>query len=515
MYIEPNSIIKIYKFLPLNNTYEHTVYFSSRDNQNSYFHANNDRLKYILNRQSYQRVNKNTMRVQLKADDLYDCNYIAFQNSSYGNKWFYAFILSAEYINNETSEITYEIDVIQTYLLDVGLGYCMVEREHTETDNIGEHIASEPINCGDVYCHEFVQTNLFKDYCAIIATGKKGSDEQQYAGGVRGGLFSGIDYMIADINDDEGVNVLLEYLELLVEKGDDEAVVGIFLCPSNTIPYTRYEPRTNVFAIATPTKFSYGYEPRNKKLLTFPYMYLNVDCGTDNIDYRYEWFNSDSTLGLLYFNIISTLSCNPQIQLVPKGYQCDSETMNWSSSIILDGFPQCAWAIDSYKRYLARNATKTNFSILRSAEQAIFSGLFMNVPGVVHGVTNMAETSATAYQAQRYGVAPRGNSNGTVETASRVKDFYFRRMEINEEYAKMVDNFFDMYGYATNTLKLPRYNVRPYWNYIKTNNCVIANSSAPNEASKKISEIFNKGITFWKSMLYVGDYSKDNRPVSE
>lgn len=48
--------------------------------------------------------------VGINAENLYDCNYIMFQNASFGTKWFYAFITSVAYENNETSRITMEID---------------------------------------------------------------------------------------------------------------------------------------------------------------------------------------------------------------------------------------------------------------------------------------------------------------------------------------------------------------------------------------------------------------------
>ena len=86
MYIEPNSNIKIYKNVPLDNTYNHTLYFSSLSSQKAYFHGNSDILKYNLTAQSYQRVVKGSMRIAVKADNLYDCNYLAFQNSSFGTK---------------------------------------------------------------------------------------------------------------------------------------------------------------------------------------------------------------------------------------------------------------------------------------------------------------------------------------------------------------------------------------------------------------------------------------------
>ena len=97
MYIVPNSNIKIYKDVPLDNTYNHTLYFSSLSEQNAYFHGSSSILKYNLTSQSYQRVVKGSMRVEIKADNLYDCNYIAFQNTNFGNKWFYAFITSVEF----------------------------------------------------------------------------------------------------------------------------------------------------------------------------------------------------------------------------------------------------------------------------------------------------------------------------------------------------------------------------------------------------------------------------------
>ena len=56
MYIEPNSNITIYHNVPLDNTYNHTLYFSSLAEQNAYFHANQAIIKYNLTAQSYQRV---------------------------------------------------------------------------------------------------------------------------------------------------------------------------------------------------------------------------------------------------------------------------------------------------------------------------------------------------------------------------------------------------------------------------------------------------------------------------
>ena len=150
MYIEPNSVIKIYNNIPLDNTYEHTIFFKNLSEQNAYFHPiDAPKAKYVLSAQSYQRVVKGSMRVEKKAEDLYDCNYLAFQNTSFGSKWFYAFITSVEYVNNITSEITFEIDVLQTYFFNYTMKKCFVEREHSTTDVIGENILPEPLATGE------------------------------------------------------------------------------------------------------------------------------------------------------------------------------------------------------------------------------------------------------------------------------------------------------------------------------------------------------------------------------
>ena len=111
MYIAPDTTIRILKNVPLDATYEHTLYWSTLTSQRDYFIG---KTKYLFQNQSYQRVNKGRLRIERKAEDLYDCNYLMFQNSAFGNKWFYAFITGVNYVNNITSEIEYELDVMST-----------------------------------------------------------------------------------------------------------------------------------------------------------------------------------------------------------------------------------------------------------------------------------------------------------------------------------------------------------------------------------------------------------------
>lgn len=501
MYIEPNTIIKLYNSVPLDNSYNHTLYFSGKSAQNNYFHATN-LPKYTLDNNSYQRVHKGSMRIGVKSDSLYDCNYLAFQNTSFGNKWFYAFITSVEYVNNETSEVTFEVDVIQTYMFDVEIKQCYVEREHSATDKVGDNVLQEPVNIGDITCNAISSTRFFDSYVAVIGTAYNPDGQ---AGGTIGGLFSGIDYVAGSVDTPADVTELLNYLDSTVEANKSDSVVSLFIMPTAFYP-TGSSPEVQVAVVEKNTSL-HGYTPRNKKLLTFPYNYLSVDCGNNEAIYRYEWFGTETC----NFSMIGTVSCNPQIMLVPDNYNGSNEHFNYVEKLVMSDFPQIAWSTDSFKMWLAQDATSTALQGIASLG-AIAGGMATENPqailGGVNSLTGVANNIINAYNRPPQA---KGTNSGTIDVATRTKNFYFRQMQISKEYAKVIDNFFDVYGYAKQEVKKPAISNRPHWNFIKTRDCT-ATGSAPADDIKKVCEIYNNGITFWKHANEVGNYSLDNSP---
>ncbi|MFQ9808239.1 MAG: hypothetical protein ACLRYB_00070 [Segatella copri] len=166
MYIAPNTNIRVLKNVPLDNTYRNTIYFENATNQLNYFLS---KQKYAFNNQTYQRVNNGVMTLNRSADDLYDCNYLMFQNPSYGNKWFYAFILSVEYIGNTTAEVRFEIDIMQTWHFDYTVNMSFVEREMSITDKVGDNLVPENLELGEYIYKDLGISSLFTLYQIIVA----------------------------------------------------------------------------------------------------------------------------------------------------------------------------------------------------------------------------------------------------------------------------------------------------------------------------------------------------------
>ena len=76
-------------------------------------------------------------------------------------------------------------------------------------------------------------------------------------------------------------------------------------------------------------------------------------------------------------------------------------------------------------------------------------------------------------------------------------------------YGELRLDYFDMFGYATHRVKIPNRSIRPHWNYVKTNGCVLR-GNAPADDVRKICTIYDDGITFWKNGDEIGNYSLDN-----
>ena len=145
--IGPSTTVRVCQSIPLDNTYTDTILFTSKSAQESYFAS---KTKKVYSGLTYQRLasNSSTWAIFLEdvADYFYDCNYLCFQNGGFGNKWLYAFISDILYINENCTAITFEIDVMQTWLFDFEIKKSFIERMHVADDTISRNVVEEDLN---------------------------------------------------------------------------------------------------------------------------------------------------------------------------------------------------------------------------------------------------------------------------------------------------------------------------------------------------------------------------------
>lgn len=200
-----------------------------------------------------------------------------------------------------------------------------------------------------------------------------------------------------------------------------------------------------------------------------------------------------------------------------------------TESIALESYPTCSWNNDAWSQFVAQQGVPLALSTLSNVGGTManiaMANMFSNQnmtsnqidrknelafgSGVLSGICN---NLSRIYTASITTDTCRGTfNNGGVNIANNKQQFYKSRVHVTKDYCESIDNFFSVFGYATNKVKLPNIGSRPHWNYIKTTNCAIV-GEAPSEDIKQMCNIFNNGITFWKNGDEVGNYNLDNSP---
>jgi len=530
---EPQGIIKIYRYIPLDNTYQNTLHFRTPEEQYNYFHLNDDNLggvvKLNFSGQTITRNERQVIRIDHNYADLMDCNYLAYLNKPFATPnplsnvgiWVYAFITSVEYISPHCTEIEFEIDVMQTFMWNYELRECFVEREHSEYDEIGDSLTPEPTQANINYkTAKIDKPDYFNEYSLVMVTSfdpEDVSDIKDSANYQFGGLITG------GVSRYDSAADLQQELRTLESMNLIDGIQAIYYLPSHFVDVYRLYDRDvgeDVFEFNKPVTIN-GYMPKNNKLFTYPYTMLTLDCYENQAIYKPEFFPKGDTISFRFYSSMQTL---PQIMAVPEMYE--NQRNNIANSVVMTKFLPISYRYSQYRQWLAQTwSSMAAQSVINGAH--LLSGAGGNMVGTVKGVSGFAneiENTITGYaQASITPPVSRGETAGGIEIASRKKNFYFIWTQLTEESAKIVDNFFTMFGYNTQKVKIPniRYydDCRPLFNYIKCGQMSFhwelhategKGTSVPQKYMRKIMQIYQNGITFWKDPYKVGRYNEPN-----
>lgn len=500
--------------VPLENDYKHTLYFSDTTAQANYFistTATSNGVPLVQTECSYQRKD-NIIKYPACVDDIRHCNYVMYKNKSHSSKWFYAFINRMDYKNDELTEIYIETDVMQTWLRneDYTIKDSFVEREHAESDLIGEHTTPEQLEVGEFVCNGVSIDNNLKDYVYMIQCTETTNGDALYATNYGGVWQAGGAYVC------EGVNVH-DIVQVFANNGKKDAVTNVYLIPKKIVNNSNTEDM-KYSGQASPTVYTHtfakqkeidGYTPRNKKLLCFPFNFLTLsnNAGTSNI-LHYEHFAGDNCT----FEIEGVPVVGGSIKCVPLNYK-GVDRMH-EEGIMLGKFPACSWSEDIYTNWLTQNAVNLGIGLASQGLQIVGgAGLLLNpvtapagASTMTSGALGVAQTLGQVYQMSFTPNSAQGNTNGgDINTSNKMNTFYFYKMSIKKEYARIIDDYFSMYGYKICRVKKPAFAHRENYWHIKTRD-INLDGAIPTEDIQKLKMIYDNGVTFWSNPANIGNY---------
>lgn len=141
--------------VPFTNDYKDVRYFDNISQQLEYF--SNRTTVHSMTQCSFQRNDKiNYIKANASINKLYFTNYVSFQNPEFSNKTFYAFVTKLEYVNNNLTNVYFELDVFQTWKFDVSFKQSFVEREHTRMFDANGNPLVNTLDEGLAYGSDYV-----------------------------------------------------------------------------------------------------------------------------------------------------------------------------------------------------------------------------------------------------------------------------------------------------------------------------------------------------------------------
>lgn len=554
MAFQPSTSIFI-GTVPFDNTYKHVYYIPDRAEQQRYF------LSCCPNElrrsdYTYQRQ-QNAVVVPFNAERLYGCNYCMYQNSNYGSRWFYAFIVDIEYVNENSSRLYLKLDVFQTWFPDCRVPACNVEREHVNDDAVGAHIKDEGIDPGEMRMQWTYEDPL--DMWLAVASAVEPKTDGTYAnvaGDNYQNLPSGTSVTVFDPATQMGY--FKAFMNALSDNGQQDAVSSVYMVPAQVVPglsskqggwgsWIDASKGTRYDDIRVDLGFTNlnGYEPKNNKMFCYPFEYCEIsNVMGQNQQLRLELMH---TPGQLRLTRTGGTDISSRVLYFPRGY--NGSDWFYEGVVTMPPYATCNWVYQSWANTEGRakiaEVDYTSSVVQRDAGsgeagpgqqvganngsfdlnaltnvpymQAAMGGIERIAGGdVIGGIAGMAKDSFSVYssiaQKQRQPNTQRGGTNSTavlVNTGSY--RLIVRKMVCQAEMAKQIDDYFSAYGYLVAETKKPNITGRRSWNYVKTNACNVQ-GKVPPPVLAAFNKMLDSGITFWHTPD-VGNYALDNSIV--
>ena len=505
------------------------------------------------------RGDRDAIDVSLAYTTLLGCNYIAFQNTNYNNKWYFAFIDKIEYINDGVSRVHYTVDIFATWWSYWSPKACFVFREHVNDDTPYTNLVDEGLSVGEYTINKSFDIGAFdkttfKTVFAVTNIIDGNGDKQPIPFyNSQGGVFQGVCYIVPKGNTTPSL-----ITRLYDKKSIADAIKYIFMAPAEciqlsstsygvdldgtSVQYTLVDNDSGYFVTPDspydkPTTVD-GYTPINKKLLQYPYAYISVDPHDGNsFTYYYEDFHMANNK--YSFSVDAMLSAGCSVKYVPQQYKTSVASTNAIYSYAFTGikYPICSWTSDVYTNWLTQQGVNIGFTTVNKNDVANLAGVGSMILGgllmatgvgvgagaglMIGGAAGIFNNMQSNYQASLKPDQAKGNQNaGDILFADGLVNPTINEMSLKREIAISIDNYFSKFGYKINKTKVPNQTGRTNWNYVQIGNeeilCYQKTDvvAIPAQDLVNINKLYQRGITLWHSHSALGDYTLSNTIVT-
>lgn len=279
-------------------------------------------------------------------------------------------------------------------------------------------------------------------------------------------------------------------------------------------------------------KYDGFYETGEAKLMMYPYCVTVLDDFKGNrIEVKNEHIVSDD----LVIRVKGSLGHSNKVSYAVKDYNHTAPTMETEMSnenALINSKPN---DIPIINEMLAAFIQGNRNSVGNQLDTHVWNGTMGAIGGTIGSVASLASRNPAGVASSLTSVVQgAGNSvlaiqgieakiediknvppsiakmggNAIYESGNDYEGVYIIKKQIKSEYRKKLRDFFHMYGYKTNEVKIPNFKTRQHFNYVQTESCnILASINA--EDLNELKSVFNNGITLWHTDD-VGNYELAN-----
>lgn len=530
----PNGVVDLISGINWHSDYADVRLFNSLTEQQAWFSA---RPKITFINCSYTRGSQQFVAVDENIENLWQYNYMRYQNETMGDKWFYAFIDRLEYRAPMTTYVYFTIDVFQSWMFDFTFLQSMVEREISPYSRGDKFFLPESLDYGTDY--EVVASTLVDNvgltsttngsYVLIASTidlsQNFGSYENPNLTTASGARINNLPYgcnfykltldSISDFfngfknypwisNGIIGMTIIPEYMtrsvpQRTVNLGGNGMLIDQLTSGSNVIA-TETAWSGNIF--------SNFPEVSHPKLLMFPYSLIEISCQNGSSLIIKPQYVNGSSVSVLRRNVVGM---SPEIKYYIDGYTGNGQMYDFS--ITLNDFPQLPvlnvdYMLSSYQTN--KLTTQGQFNSIGNYLIGGISNLFsssslMSAIGSILGIGqsvmntqyNIDQMDAIRDRAQAQSPTLQTQAGGTsFNYATGQMGVTIRWKMIAEEYRNVIGDYFKRFGVKVARLKTPNINQMTRFDYLKCADCKLS-GNMPQDDEMIIIQACNSGVTFW------------------
>lgn len=494
------------------------IIFDSFGQQSSYFMNHS---KFTFADFTYVRTPtptgvKSVLSVNKNIEDLYSCNYVMYQNRSYTNRYFYAFITKMEYKGENVTHLYLEEDAWQNWQFSLNYKESFIDRQTPRFDylnTLADDVAHGQLVC-DTY-NEYALGGMYFAFCTTDPFQDDVKESEPYS--FRVGNYN-IPCWVLVWKETE-YDDMTKTLQRIAANGWGDRILSCVYIPfipdpskieTETISPSSIALKVKIAKSINPSDLeqeiildSTFYQPEMLKCRTFPYAKIVVTDLTSgqSLELAPEKFKNRVPV----FLIQPVISETPYYRIIPKDYE--GKDIDLEHTLTVQSNASLPLANNLYAKYMMNNSEMNNLqkfsSVVSGASQMLMPTPSNIIGGAMQMLTGVGTVVAKENQASKL-----GNSVTSIKDGAMERICYGRnRIKIaihvmDDDHYKMCTNYWKNFGYPVRTFD--HINLPLNWGdktFVKTIICNIDGNDVPQPSLQAIKDMFNHGVFMHRTTI--------------